>query len=82
MSGLICIYRSGAIYDYEEAVSNIKLQITKDYNKYNKRRYEYNIYKSDVSESDVNNKWYIETKIFNKKLNPLNPINDKFIIEI
>jgi hypothetical protein len=73
MSGLICIYRSGAIYDYEEAVSDIKLQIAKDYNKYNKRKYEYNIY-----QSDENNKWYIETKIFKK----LNPLNDKFIIEI
>ena len=79
MSGLICIYRSGSIYDYEEAVSDIKLQIIKDYRKNNKRIYEYTICKSDVSESDENNKWYIETKIFHKKLNPL---NHKFIIEI
>jgi hypothetical protein len=73
MSGLICIYRSGSIYDYEEALSDIKLSITKNSHKNNKRRYEYNVCKSDE-----NNKWYIETKIFKK----LNTLNDTFIIEI
>jgi hypothetical protein len=74
MSGLFCIINGDPIYNSnEEAVSNIKLHIAKDYPKYNKQTYEYNVYKSDV-----NNKWYIETKIFKK----LNSLNDKFIIEI
>ena len=74
MSGLFHIINGDPIYNSnEEAVFNIKIHIARDYPKYNKHIYEYNVYKSEV-----NNKWYIETKIFKK----LNPINDSFIIEI
>jgi len=74
MSGLFVVINGDPIYNSnEEAVNNIKVHIAKDYPNYNKQTYEYNVY-----QSDVNNKWYIETKIFKK----LNPLNDNFIIEI
>ena len=74
MSSLFFVINGDPIYNSnEEAISNIKIHIAKDYPKYNKHTFEYNVY-----QSEVNNKWYIETKIFKK----LNPYNDNFIIEI
>ena len=74
MSSIFIIINGEAIYDtIEEARNNIKYQIIKDYPKYGKHNYEYNIY-----QSYINNRWYIETRISKK----INVINKEFIIEI
>jgi hypothetical protein len=71
---LINISAGNAIYNTkDEAIDNIKHEIAKDYPKYNRYTFEYNIYQYDLTK-----KWYIETKIFKK----INPYKDDYIIEI